>query len=101
MKTARASAGPVRGVGERLHEWLLLERGRLARRHAVADAALGEEVSGIVGTVAELAAQALHHVADGPRLPHPLWTPDPLQQEAVGQHARRAHRQIVKSSLGN
>ena len=48
------------------------------RRHAVADAGLGEDVPGVVGVVAQLAAEPPHHVPHQPGLADLLRTPDPL-----------------------
>ncbi|MCY4638043.1 MAG: hypothetical protein OXG04_26715, partial [Acidobacteria bacterium] len=56
------------------------------RCHAVADAALGEDVDGLGGVVAELAAQAPDERAHQLRVDVPA-APDEARQVVVGAHA--------------
>ena len=58
----------------------------LALRHAVAHPRLGKYVGGVVGVVAQLATEPLHHFANQPGFAGPFRTPDPMQQLVVGQH---------------
>ena len=67
---------------------------RSPHRHPVADAGLGKYVGGVVGVVAQLAAEPLHHFADQPGFAGPLRPPDPLQQLVVGQHPPGVDRKL-------
>ena len=62
-------------------------------RHPVSHPRLGEDVGGVAGVVAQLAAEPLHYFADQPGFAGPLRLPDPLQQLVVGPTpARRGPR---------
>ena len=62
--------------------------------HAVADARLGEDVGGVAGVFAQLAAELADDGAHGPQIAAALLSPDPCQQLLVGQHTPGAGREF-------
>ena len=73
-------------------------QGRLPRflslGHAVADAALDEQVGGVGRVVLELDAKSSHEGADNAHIPGVGRTPDPSQQLVVGDHASGVDGQL-------
>ena len=57
----------------------------LTSTHSVTDAGLGEDVGGVVGVVAQLAAEPLDHLADPPESARRVHAPDTLQQMVVSR----------------